>query len=106
MTPLLPRRGGAARASPLRPSTSPVARLLLVVLSGYRSWVSPLLGPHCRFAPSCSEYAIRAVSRFGAVRGGALAVRRLLRCHPFHPGGHDPVPPTRSSPASSGAPTC
>ena len=74
-----------------------VARVLLVLLAGYRRWVSPLLGPRCRFAPSCSAYAVAAVQVHGAGRGSWLAVRRLLRCHPFHPGGHDPVPPVRPS---------
>ena len=74
----------------------PVARVLLAVLAAYRRFVSPLLGPRCRFAPTCSAYAVEAVTRFGAARGSWLAVRRLLRCHPFHPGGHDPVPVARS----------
>ena len=72
---------------------SPVARLLLAVLAGYRRWISPLLGPRCRFAPSCSAYAAEAVAEHGAARGSWLAARRLVRCHPFHPGGFDPVPP-------------
>ena len=59
----------------------------------YQLAVSPLVGPACRFHPSCSQYALEAVSRFGVLRGGWLAVRRLGRCHPFHPGGYDPVPP-------------
>ena len=72
-----------------------MSRLLLVFLAGYRRFVSPLLGPHCRFAPSCSAYAVGAITTHGAVRGSWLTVRRLARCHPFHPGGHDPVPPAR-----------
>jgi putative membrane protein insertion efficiency factor len=67
------------------------ARLLRLVLAAYRVALSPLLGPCCRFAPSCSVYASEAVERFGIVRGGWMAVHRLLRCHPFHPGGWDPV---------------
>jgi putative membrane protein insertion efficiency factor len=67
-------------------------RCLLVLLRGYRLALSPLLGPHCRFYPSCSAYAEEAVHRHGAWRGVALAARRLLRCHPLHPGGFDPVP--------------
>lgn len=66
-------------------------RLLHLFLSGYRLLVSPFLGPCCRFAPSCSAYAAEAVQRFGICRGGWMAVKRLLRCHPFHPGGWDPV---------------
>jgi putative membrane protein insertion efficiency factor len=58
----------------------------------YQWTVSPLLGPTCRFYPSCSQYALEAVLRFGVLRGSALAVKRLARCHPFHPGGFDPVP--------------
>ncbi|MCK5769989.1 membrane protein insertion efficiency factor YidD [Algiphilus sp.] len=68
------------------------AVLILLVIRGYQRWLSPLLGPHCRFQPSCSQYAYTAVARFGALRGGWLAMRRILRCHPLHPGGHDPVP--------------
>jgi putative membrane protein insertion efficiency factor len=68
------------------------ARLLIWLVRSYRRWVAPLLGPHCRFWPSCSAYALTAVSRHGAFRGGWLTVRRLLRCHPWHPGGLDPVP--------------
>ena len=69
------------------------ARVLTVVISGYRRFISPLLGPHCRFAPSCSAYALEAVQKHGALRGSWLAVCRLARCHPFNPGGFDPVPP-------------
>lgn len=64
----------------------------------YRRAVSPLLGPRCRFVPSCSEYAAMAIEQHGLVHGGWLAVRRLLRCHPFSPGGFDLVPkPTKES---------
>ena len=76
---------------------SPLARLLALLLRGYRRGISPLLGPRCRFAPSCSAYALEAVTVHGALRGSALSARRVVRCHPFHPGGHDPVPPARSS---------
>ena len=72
-----------------------MTRVLLVLLRGYRRWISPLLGPRCRFAPSCSAYAVEALTVHGAARGSWLTVRRLVRCHPFHPGGHDPVPPVR-----------
>ena len=73
----------------------PVARLLLLLVGGYRRWISPALGPRCRFAPSCSAYAAEALAVHGAGRGSWLAVRRIARCHPFSPGGHDPVPPVR-----------
>ena len=69
------------------------ARLLIAVIGGYRRFISPLTGPHCRFEPSCSAYALEAVRGHGALRGAWLAVRRVGRCHPFHPGGYDPVPP-------------
>ena len=70
----------------------PAARLLCLLVAAYRRFVSPLLPARCRFAPSCSAYAYEALQAHGAVRGGWLAVRRIARCHPFHPGGHDPVP--------------
>ncbi|RMD70391.1 MAG: membrane protein insertion efficiency factor YidD [Gammaproteobacteria bacterium] len=66
--------------------------LLLILIRGYRFWLSPWLGNHCRFHPSCSQYAETAILRHGAWRGGWLALRRLARCHPWHPGGLDPVP--------------
>ncbi|MCG6895083.1 MAG: membrane protein insertion efficiency factor YidD [Desulfobacteraceae bacterium] len=58
----------------------------------YQRFLSPMLGPCCRFYPSCSEYAVQALNRHGVLRGTLLSVRRILRCHPFHPGGVDPVP--------------
>lgn len=70
-----------------------MSRLILAFLAAYRRVVSPLLGPRCRFSPSCSEYAVQAVRVHGAAKGSWLAVKRVGRCHPFHPGGHDPVPP-------------
>lgn len=87
---------------------TPVSRLvqlvLLGLLAGYQRVVSPVIaaiaGPRCRFAPSCSEYAVRAVRIHGPWRGSWLAVRRLLRCQPFHPGGFDPVPPAREAGAT------
>ena len=68
------------------------ARILLLGVNAYRVALSPLLGGFCRYWPSCSLYAQEAIRRHGARRGALLAVKRLARCHPFHPGGHDPVP--------------
>lgn len=73
------------------------SRFLLWLIAGYRRFLSPLLGPHCRFAPTCSSYAAQAISLHGAAYGSWLAVARIARCHPFHPGGHDPVPAVRPS---------
>jgi putative membrane protein insertion efficiency factor len=67
-------------------------RLVVALIRAYQRWLSPALPPSCRFHPSCSQYALEAVTRYGALRGSWLAVRRLARCHPFHPGGFDPVP--------------
>lgn len=69
-----------------------VARLLVGAILVYRYTLSPWLGPRCRFLPSCSAYALEAVQRHGAWRGGWLAVKRLCRCHPWGGSGHDPVP--------------
>ncbi|UCF94012.1 MAG: membrane protein insertion efficiency factor YidD [Desulfobacterales bacterium] len=66
--------------------------LILFLIKAYQYLVSPLLGPSCRFYPTCSEYAYQAVLRYGPLRGAFMAVRRILRCHPFQPGGVDPVP--------------
>jgi putative membrane protein insertion efficiency factor len=68
-----------------------VATLMVLLIKFYRRFVSPLLGPRCRFYPSCSQYALEAVQKYGAIRGGYLAIWRLLRCNPFNPGGYDPV---------------
>lgn len=67
--------------------------LLLLLLRVYKLCISPFLGQHCRFYPSCSDYAQQAVTEHGTARGSLLAARRLCRCHPWHPGGVDPVPP-------------
>jgi putative membrane protein insertion efficiency factor len=69
-----------------------IARALRLTLQGYRWFVRPLLPTACRFYPSCSEYAEKALERHGAWRGSWLALARLCRCGPWHPGGHDPVP--------------
>ncbi|UFH49368.1 membrane protein insertion efficiency factor YidD [Pseudomonas sp. KNUC1026] len=76
-------------------------KLVLLPIQFYRYAISPLMASHCRFYPSCSAYAIEAIELHGVWRGGWMATRRLCRCHPWHPGGVDPVPPSspsRSSP--------
>jgi hypothetical protein len=77
----------------VEPHRSSLAAVLHILIRGYQILVSPLLGPRCRFYPSCSQYALEAVARHGALRGSALAARRVVRCHPLNPGGYDPVPP-------------
>jgi len=72
-------------------------QLVVLLLRAYRAVISPLYGPTCRFYPSCSEYALVAVDRHGVLRGGRLAVWRLLRCNPWNPGGVDPVPPVEGT---------
>lgn len=71
------------------------ARVLIASIGAYRRYISPLFTPHCRFEPSCSAYALEAVSTHGALRGGAMALRRIARCHPWNPGGVDRVPTDR-----------
>jgi uncharacterized protein len=66
--------------------------LLLLMLRGYQYAIRPMLGANCRFHPSCSDYAGEAIERHGALKGAWLALRRVARCHPYHPGGFDPVP--------------
>ncbi|SEP12498.1 membrane protein insertion efficiency factor YidD [Trujillonella endophytica] len=75
------------------PGRGPVARALLAVVAFYSRAISPALPPRCRFAPTCSAYAAEAIAVHGAARGSWLALRRLLKCAPWHPGGFDPVPP-------------
>jgi len=77
-----------------------VKELILFLIRAYQVLLSPLLGPSCRFEPSCSRYTMTCVETHGAVRGSWLGLRRLARCHPFHPGGFDP-PPLPRSPAES-----
>ena len=79
--------------------------IVLALIRGYQYLLRPLLGANCRFATSCSDYAHEAISTHGAIRGGWLALKRIGRCHPYHPGGYDPVPgvspppsPSRTSP--------
>ncbi|MCW2599324.1 MAG: putative rane protein insertion efficiency factor [Frankiales bacterium] len=77
-----------------------VVRVMLVPVRFYQRWISPALGPRCRFAPSCSHYTAEALQVHGPLRGSWLGARRLLRCHPWNPGGHDPVPPARAGSAT------
>lgn len=72
------------------------ARALMLFVRGYRRFLSPLLGPTCRFRPTCSAYGLKAIRVHGALRGTWLTVKRIGRCHPFSPGGYDPVPPPRN----------
>ena len=75
-----------------------VSRVLLILIAGYRLIVSPWLPARCRFAPSCSAYAAEAIALYGPWVGTRLAIARIARCHPWHAGGHDPVPAARSAP--------
>jgi putative membrane protein insertion efficiency factor len=67
-------------------------KLLISLLRAYQYAISPLLGRNCRYFPTCSEYAVDAVQKYGAIKGGWLSAKRVCRCHPWHPGGYDPVP--------------
>jgi len=78
---------------------------LLLLLRAYKLGISPFLGRNCRFYPSCSEYAAEAIRAHGAARGSVLTARRLCKCHPWHPGGVDPVPKPGKQPADSGTRT-
>jgi len=66
-------------------------RIAVLPIRFYRLFISPALGPHCRFQPTCSSYAIEAIESFGIFKGTLMAIRRIGRCHPWHPGGYDPV---------------
>jgi putative membrane protein insertion efficiency factor len=69
-----------------------IKKVLLFLIRCYQVGISPLLGSHCRFLPTCSAYTYEAISKHGAIKGIFLGIKRILKCHPFHPGGHDPVP--------------
>lgn len=69
-----------------------MASPLLLLIRAYQYLISPVIGPSCRFHPTCSAYAYQAISRYGVIKGSWLSIGRVLRCHPFHPGGFDPVP--------------
>ncbi len=66
--------------------------IVLFLIRGYKKYLSPLLGQHCRFFPSCSDYTYEAISKYGLTKGLFLGTKRVLKCHPLHPGGVDPVP--------------
>jgi hypothetical protein len=76
-----------------------IALCLAFVVRAYQWTIRPLIGPNCRFHPSCSDYAIEALQTHGAFRGSVLSTRRILRCNPWHPGGLDPVPPCTCHPS-------
>jgi putative membrane protein insertion efficiency factor len=90
----------ASRSAPRR---SLAAAVLAAAIRGYQRWISPALGPRCRFYPSCSEYAKTAIEVHGATRGTWLTIRRLVKCQPFHPGGFDYVPPPKHASERSDA---
>lgn len=70
-------------------------KIILLIIRFYQRYISPMSPPSCRFYPTCSQYAIEAVEEHGAIKGSYLAVRRILKCHPLHKGGFDPVPPKK-----------
>ncbi|OIP68619.1 MAG: membrane protein insertion efficiency factor YidD [Oscillatoriales cyanobacterium CG2_30_40_61] len=70
-----------------------IKTLFITLIKGYKLLISPLFPPACRFHPTCSQYAIEALETFGIIQGSWLALKRILRCHPYHPGGYDPIPP-------------
>jgi len=72
-------------------------KILISIITFYRRYISPLFLPSCRFQPTCSQYAIEAITIHGSLKGSFLAIKRILRCHPFHRGGYDPVPMKLSS---------
>jgi len=79
-------------------------KVFLLLIRFYQRGISPFLGAHCRYIPTCSQYAAEAINRFGARRGAWLALKRISRCHPWHEGGYDPVPlhyPSKSAPLTA-----
>jgi putative membrane protein insertion efficiency factor len=91
LAPLNRAGGNAAPTFSIEYMGAAVSGTLLAVLRIYKRWISPMLPSACRFHPTCSEYMIEAIERHGVARGGSMGLRRLLRCHPFHEGGFDPV---------------
>ena len=86
---------GAGQGAPRAPGLGPASAVLVRVIRLYQRFISPAVPRHCRFEPTCSAYAVEAISAHGPWRGLWLALRRVARCHPFSPGGLDPVPPGR-----------
>ncbi|MBP0726307.1 membrane protein insertion efficiency factor YidD [Bacillus sp. RG28] len=76
-------------------------RFLLGIIHFYQKWISPMKPPSCRFYPTCSHYGIEAIQKHGALKGSYLTTKRILKCHPFHPGGLDPVPEPKSTTKNS-----
>lgn len=72
-------------------------KIATAIIRGYQLFISPLLGPRCRFTPTCSQYAIEAINHHGVIKGCWIASKRLLKCHPLNHGGYDPVPPSKSN---------
>ena len=69
-----------------------LSKTIIYLIKGYQYFISPMFAPHCRFSPTCSQYAIQAVQQHGVIKGTYLATKRISKCHPFHEGGFDPVP--------------
>ena len=67
-------------------------RIFIAIIKAYQVCISPILGPHCRFSPTCSQYAIEAIQTYGIIKGAGLSLQRIFKCHPLHSGGYDPVP--------------
>ncbi len=67
-------------------------KILLYIVKFYQKFISPMFPPTCRFSPTCSHYAVEAITKYGAIKGLYLSIKRILKCHPFHKGGYDPVP--------------
>lgn len=78
-------------------TNAPLRIIAIMPIKAYQYVISPMLGPRCRFTPTCSDYAIEAINLHGVLKGSWLASQRLLKCHPLHPGGHDPVPGSKKT---------
>jgi putative membrane protein insertion efficiency factor len=84
---------GPESQPPAQPAAKPPARaFVLASIRFYQRFISPLLGSNCRYYPTCSHYTYEAIERYGILKGGGMGLRRIARCHPWHPGGYDPVP--------------